>query len=109
MSYELQGTVKEVLETQTFNSGFTKRDFVVTINEDDRYPQHIKLQVVKDRCSWLDTYSAGDKVKVTFDLRGSEYKGRYYTDLQAYKIEKTEAGGGAAPSDGGSPPPEFGG
>lgn len=96
MAYELQGTIKEIFETREFNKGFTKREFVVTINEGDRFPQHIKMQLVKDRCAVLDQYKAGDRVNVSFELRGSEYKERYFTEIQAWRVD---------PADGPAPTP----
>lgn len=98
MAFELEGTLKVVMETQTFGSGFVKREFVVTIGE-DRYPQDIKLEFVKDKVSLLDRYKPGQKVKVGFDLRGGEHNGRYYVNLQAWRIhpaDGTEGSGGSA-------------
>ena len=98
MSYDLEGTVKEIHETKTFGSGFTKREFIVTVvrGPEDKYPQHIKLSVVKDKCAVLDKFKPGQAVKVSFDLRGSEYQGRYYTDLQAWKIAPAGAASAGA-------------
>ena len=112
MAYELEGSLKEIFETKTFAKGFTKREFVVTVasGPEDKWPQHIKLQCVKDRCATLDKFKAGERVKVAFDLRGSEYQGRYYTDLQAFKIESVGGGGAGsreeAPLD--EPPAGYG-
>jgi len=39
----------------------------------------------------VDLLKKGDRVKVSFNIRGNEYKGRYYVNLQAWKIES--AGG----------------
>ena len=108
MSYELEGTLKEIFETKTFGKGFTKREFVVTTSKgpDDRYPQHIKMTLIKDKVSLLDRYRPGQRLKVTFDLRGSESNGRYYTDLQAWKLDASEGGGGGgggASSEAGPP------
>ncbi len=90
-TYELEGKIKLIDELKTFSSGFTKREFVVT-TEDDRFPQHIKFECVKDRCSLLDSLKEGQKIKVSFDIRGNEYNDRYFVNLNAWKIE---AGGGA--------------
>ena len=98
-SYDLTGTVKLIMDQQTFDSGFTKREFVVT-TPDDRYPQDIKFECVKDRCSLLDTISEGQRVKVTFDLRGNEYNGRYFVNLTAWRVEQ-------AGDDTGAPDDEF--
>lgn len=90
MKYEIQGTIKIVFDTQTFNSGFQKREFVIT-TDDDKYPQDIKFQAVKERCELLDQCRPGDRVKLAFDIRGNEFKGRFYVDLVAFRIER--AGG----------------
>jgi hypothetical protein len=84
--YELTGTVKLVMEPMTFGSGFTKREFVVT-TDDDRYPQAIKFECVKDRCALLDEIKPDQRVTVAFDLRGNEYKGRYFVSLSAWKVD----------------------
>lgn len=91
-SFELEGTIKEIMETKTFKNDFTKREFVVT-EDDDRYPQDIKLAMIRGNCALLDTVKPGDKVRVTFSLRGNLYQGRYYTDLQAFKLERLEPDG----------------
>jgi hypothetical protein len=99
MAYELEGTLKEVFETKTFGKGFTKREFVITSSKgpDDRYPQHIKLTLIKDKVGLVDRFKPGQRLKITFDIRGNESNGRYYVDLQAWKIE-TSDGSGVAPS-----------
>ncbi len=97
-SYDLTGTVKLIMDQQTFSSGFTKREFVVT-TPDDRYPQDIKFECVKDRCSLLDAISEGQRVKVTFDIRGNEYNERYFVNLTAWRVEQVKDEGGGAPDD----------
>lgn len=82
---KVTGKIKLINETQTFDSGFTKREFVVTTNE--TYPQDIKIEVVKDKCSLLDMFKVGQDVEVSINLRGSEYKGKYYVNIQGWKIE----------------------
>lgn len=85
MSYEVTGTIKAVMDLQTFDSGFTKREFVVTTKE--QYPQDLKFELVKDKTSLIDSYKKGDDVKVSFNIRGNEYNGRYYVNLGAWRIE----------------------
>ena len=97
---ELQGKIKVILDAITFDSGFTKREFVVTTQE--QYPQDIKLELIKDKVSLLDTLNPNDDVTVHFNLRGNEYNGRYFVNLQAWKIEKTAA---QAPAGMDVPPP----
>jgi hypothetical protein len=99
MAFELEGTIKVIMDTQTFGSGFTKREFILT-TDSEKYPQDIKMEFVKDKISLLEGYKAGQRVKVGFDLRGSEHNGRYYVNVLAFRIQ---------PSDGSAGPPESGG
>jgi len=103
--YEAQGTIKLINDIQTFGSGFTKREFVITTG-DSKYPQDIKFEVVKDKCKLLDQFSAGQAVNVSFDIRGNEYQGKYYVNLNCWKIQ---AGGGSqtASAAGSSDMPDF--
>jgi len=102
MAYDLTGKLKVVKEAQSFGSkGFTKREFVVTV-EDGKYPQDIALECVQDKVTMLDGLKEGQLVTVTFDIRGREYNGRYFNNLQAWLI-KTDAP--AADSDDRPPIP----
>ena len=80
------GTVYNVGEIITFDSGFTKREFV--IETDDQYPQKIKLELLKDATALVDESMLGEKVTASFDLQGREYDGKFYTNVKCWKIEK---------------------
>ena len=99
MSFEIEGTLKVIMDTQTFGSGFTKREFVITIG-DDKYPQDIKMELVKDKTALLDKFKIGQRVKLAFDLRGGEHNGRYYVNVQAWRIQLAD--GSDAPPSGGN-------
>jgi single-strand DNA-binding protein len=92
-TFELEGTLKQLFDTQTFASGFAKREFVVEV-PDGKYPQMLKFECVKDKIAMLEGVKIGDPVKVAFDIRGSEYKERFYVNLNAWKITKGEGGDG---------------
>ena len=86
MAFEVKGTLKKLFDQQDFPSGFYKRDFVVTTME--QYPQDIKFSALKEKSEQLGQYAEGDVVNVKFDLRGREYNGQYYVDLNAWRIER---------------------
>jgi hypothetical protein len=88
----LSGTIKLIDQTQSFPSGFQKREFVITTAE--QYPQDVKFEVVKDKCATLDKYAVGQSVAVSFNVRGNCYLDKHYVSLQAWKIE---AGASDAP------------
>lgn len=105
--YEASGKIKMIGETQTFPSGFSKREFVVTTG-DGKYPQDLKFEVVKDKTALLDSYKEGQDVVVNFDIRGNEYNGKYYVNLSCWKLSGGSGGGGdeynqEAPRDEPSP------
>ncbi|MEN8887140.1 MAG: DUF3127 domain-containing protein [Winogradskyella sp.] len=86
---EVKGKIKLIAETQTFDSGFTKRQLVVTT--DEMYPQDVAIDFVKDKCDVLNAYKVGQSVQVGINIRGNEYNGKYYVSLQGWKIDKAEA------------------
>ena len=85
-SYDLTGTIKLIMEEQTFPSGFSKREFVVT-TEGERFPQDIAFGCLKEKAAMLDEFKPGQKVKVSFDISGREYNERYFVNLNAWRIE----------------------
>lgn len=98
MAYTMPGTIKKIFPTQSFPSGFSKREFVVTSKE-DRFPQDVKFDCLKEKEEILKSFKEGDEVTVHFDIRGREYNGRYFVDLNAWKLEQgaPAASAGAAP------------
>jgi len=86
MSFEVKGKIKVLYDRQDFPSGFYKRDFVITTNE--QYPQDIKFGALKERVDQLNGLVEGDEITVKFDVRGREYNGNYYVDLNAWRIER---------------------
>jgi hypothetical protein len=94
MAFEVEGKLHRIFPAESKSASFQAREFVLEV-PDGNYPQLIKFQAVQDRCAMLDEYSEGDKVKVSFDLRGREWNGKYLTNLNAWRMERgSESGGG---------------
>jgi len=86
---EVNGKVILVGNTEEVGqNGFTKR--IVVVETTEQYPQKLAIDFVKDKTSVLDSYKVGDNVSVSINLRGSEYNGRYFVNLQGWKISKAE-------------------
>lgn len=98
MLYEMTGVVKVIGELQTFASGFTKRELVITTDE-ERFPKDVPFAFTKDRCALLDTVTLGERLKVTFGINGREYNGKYYVNLDGIKFEKIDVAGGEGDGD----------
>lgn len=89
MSFEVEGKLHKKFDTESKSEKFQARDFV--IETEGQYPQYVKFQLVQDRCGAIDPMNEGEKIKVYFDLRGREWQGKYFTNLNAWRIEKMEA------------------
>tara|TARA_R110002124_G_scaffold283449_2_gene459480 strand:- start:6540 stop:6872 length:333 start_codon:yes stop_codon:yes gene_type:complete len=82
---KINGIIKEIGEIKTFDSGFTKVEFVVTTKE--QYPQDIKFEITQAKVEDFIKYNkVGKEVDVSFNIRGNEYNGKYYVNLQAWKV-----------------------
>jgi single-strand DNA-binding protein len=86
MSFEISGTLHKVYDIESKSGSFQTREFVLAT--DGQYPQYCKFQLTQDRCSIIDSHKEGDKIKVYFDLRGREWQGKYFTNLNAWKMER---------------------
>lgn len=86
MSFEIQGTLHKKYDTESKSASFQAREFVIVTQE--TYPQYIKFQLTQERCDMIDAHQEGEQVKVSFDLRGREWSGKYFTNLNAWRVEK---------------------
>lgn len=100
MSFEIEGKLVKKFDVESKTSSFQAREFVIE-TMDGSYSQFIKFQLVQDRVSVIDAFQEGERIKVHFDLRGREWSGKYFTNLNAWRVEKASEGAPAASSGGG--------
>jgi len=77
------------MEVKGTNS-FRTREFVIE-TMDGAYPQFVKFQSVQDKCDLLNQFQEGEAIKVSFDLRGRQWQDKYFTNLNAWRIEKASS------------------
>lgn len=91
--YEFTGTIRKVCDTQTFASGFSKRDLVVEEDRDTQWPNPVAFTFKKENTAKLDGLSEGTRVKIGFVIDGREWTDpktgnvRYFTDLTALRLD----------------------
>ena len=95
MSFEVEGKLHKKFETENKTNTFQAREFVIEVT-DGNYPQMVKFQLTQDRCGLIEDYNEGEMIKVYFDLRGREWNGKYFTNLNAWRLEKPSQ---AAPAE----------
>ena len=87
---KIKETVKKVLPMTSFQSKtngdtYYQRDLILVT--DEQYPKEIALTFKGANCKLLDVINPGDTVEVTFDISSRESNGRYYTTLNAWKLD----------------------
>ena len=87
MSFEVEGKLLKKFDTENKTNTFQAREFVIEVMSGN-YPQFVKFQLTQDRCSLVDDHEEGEMIKVYFDLRGREWNGKYFTNLNAWRLEQ---------------------
>lgn len=105
MSFEVEGKLIKKYDTENKTGSFQAREFVIEISSGN-YPQFVKFQLTQDRCTLIDAYQEGEMIKVSFDLRGREWNGKYFTNLNAWRLDRPSSGTSSAASK--EPAPNFG-
>jgi hypothetical protein len=109
MGIETTGKLHTIFDTKQVSERFTKREFVVELADNPKYPQVVLFQLTGDRCAMLDGMSVGDQVRIEFSLRGREWRSpsgelKYFNSLDVWKIEPARAARGRqAGANGGDP------
>ena len=118
MALEIEGTLRQKLTPQRGTSArgeWTKQEFVLEFPDGNYTSQACFTAFGQDKVAELDKYQIGDKVKVSFNLRSREFNGRWYNDLQIWKVAPAAAAQGApvqstpvqsAPAGGYAPAPQ---
>jgi len=88
VSFEVEGKLHRKFDTEQKTDSFRAREFVLEI--EGQYPQMVKFQLTQDRCDLIDAYDEGNQLKVHFDLRGREWNDKFFTNLNAWRVEAAE-------------------
>ena len=110
MGFETSGRLHVISDTKQVTERFRKREFVVKIGDDSRFPQYVQFELTGDRCEQLDDYEVGEEVRVEFSLRGREWKSprgetKYFNSLDVWTLQRAGAGRARDPFQADEPPP----
>ena len=91
MSLSIKGTLKTVLDTESGTSKagneWKKQSFI--LDTGSQYNPEICFQLFGDeKIQLLKEYNEGDQIEVSFNLSSREYNGRYFHNIDAWRIEK---------------------
>ncbi len=107
MSLVLEGKVLQVLPKQSGEGKkgpWVRQDFIIETPGD--YPRKICISAWGERAGEAEKLAGGDKVTVNVNVESREFNERWYTDVRAWRIERsTIAGSEEAPPEDDIPPP----
>ena len=91
MSFAVTGTVKEVLQTKQGVSASGKewatQEFILT-TDDSNYPCDICFRIFGNDKITECSVKEGESLQVFFDIRSRDYNGRWFTDINVWKIDR---------------------
>ena len=99
MALELEGTLRQKLSAQSGTSArgtWTKQVFILEYPDGNFTAQACLIAFGQEKVAELDKYQIGDRVKVSFNIRSREFNGRWYNDLQIWRIAPAGATATAA-------------
>ena len=104
MSLAIKGRIKTILEVESGTSkagkAWRKQSFVVDTGA--QYNPDVCFGVFgDDKLDMLSKFQPGAEVEVSFNISSREYNGRYYHNIDAWKIDPI----GNQTSAGNTPPP----
>jgi len=90
MSLQVNGKIEQILDpvsgVSRAGNEWKKQEFVIETN--DKFPRKICFTLFNDKESLLQNVSQGDEVEVSFNIESREFNGKWYHNINAWKIEK---------------------
>lgn len=106
MSLTQKGRIVQILKQETgvskTGNSWSKQEFVVETQ--DQFPKKICFTLFGDKVSLLNGLSENTEVEVSFNVESRDFNGKWYHNINAWKIEKA---GVATPPPPGDFPPEY--
>lgn len=123
MANEIYGTIDyigrtEQIPSKTGGQPFLKREIVIDASSynnqtGEKYENHPAIEFNGDKCALLDQFQTGQRVKISFELRGNAWTRqdgtvKYITSVRGYKIDpvQTKQQQQPAPAQQPAQPPE---
>jgi len=110
MGLETRGKLHAKFDAQQVTERFRKREFVIELSDNPRYPQFVLFQLTGDRCEKLDDFNVGDELALDFALRGREWTSprgevKFFNSLEVWDLERSGAHAEEEPPLPEGPPP----
>jgi len=92
MSLTINGKIISLLKPEKgiSKSGneWKKQDFLIESNE--QFPKKICFTLFNDKISALEGFKPGDEVEVSFSIESRDFNGKWFHNINAWKIAKIQ-------------------
>ena len=105
MNFKTKGKVLQVLPELKGTSprgDWKKQDFVIE-TLDDQYPKKVCFTFFNDKNGYMEKIRTNMEVEVSFSIESREFNEKWYTNLNAFRVDPVAATTASAPSY--APPP----
>lgn len=93
MALSVKGRIHQILKPETGVSKagkeWSKQEFIIETEE--QFPRKVCFTLFGDKTSLLNGFSAGEEVDVAFNIESREYNGKWFHNINAWKIDKVSA------------------
>lgn len=90
MSLQVKGKVQQILKPESGVSRagkeWKKQEFVIETEE--QFPRKICFTLFNDKSALVEGISTGEEIEVSFNVESREYNGKWFHNINAWKIEK---------------------
>jgi hypothetical protein len=96
LSGKVINQLPEVSGSSKTGNSWRKQEYIIETG--GQYPKKVCVAVWGDK---IDQFGLklGEQVSLGIDVESREYNGRWYTEVKAYKVDRSQGGGTIAPPD----------
>jgi len=96
MALSVKGRVSLILKPETGVSKggkeWNKQEFV--IDTEEQFPRKVCFTLFGEKTSIINNLAVGEEVEVSFNIESREYNGKWFHNINAWKIDKPTADNG---------------
>jgi len=90
---QVKGTLQQILKLESGVSKagkeWKKQDFVLVTNE--QFPKTVCFTLFGDKISLIEGINQGSEIEVYFSVESRDFNGKWYHNINAWKIERADA------------------
>ncbi|MBN2635049.1 MAG: DUF3127 domain-containing protein [Prolixibacteraceae bacterium] len=91
MALNIKGKIEKILDAESgvsrAGNQWNKQEFVIETME--QFPKKVCFTLFGDKTSMIENMSVGEEVEVSFNLESREFNGKWFHNINAWKIDKT--------------------